>query len=125
MMINNKGFTLIEMIGIVIILAAILLVVAPSLTKTLKNNNAKSDEIFLKNLRMASENYIIDHDLLNNSSLSKVNVKDLLDEDYIQEIPSSLDLENYVYYVYVNKQNGLYTYKLCDSNKSNCKDIGN
>ncbi|MBE6138134.1 MAG: type II secretion system protein [Firmicutes bacterium] len=57
---NKRGFTLIEAIGIVTILALMLLLVVPSITKTLKRNEQKKYNGYLNNLKSATESYIVE-----------------------------------------------------------------
>lgn len=58
---KKKGFTLIELIGIVIILGVIVIIGVPSIMKVLENNKNKEYEVFEKNLFLAAETYVSDH----------------------------------------------------------------
>ena len=58
---NKKGFTLIELIGIIIILGVIVIIGIPSIMKILENNKNKKYEVFEKNLFLAAETYVSDH----------------------------------------------------------------
>lgn len=85
--IRNNGFTLIEMLGIVIIITVILLVTVPTLTSTLRSSNTKRYENFKKNLALVTESYLVNEKLM--SSLEEcVTIQTLLEENYIEEIPS-------------------------------------
>lgn len=53
----KKGFTLIEVVGIIVILGVIALFSIPSLTKTLKQSSDKSYEDYEKNIKIAAESY--------------------------------------------------------------------
>lgn len=53
----KKGFTLIEVVGIIVILGVIALFSIPALTKTLKDSSEKSYEDYEKNIKLASESY--------------------------------------------------------------------
>ena len=55
---KNKGFTLVEMLGIIVILLLISLFAFPSLNKMLKNESNMEEETFLKIIRNASEIYV-------------------------------------------------------------------
>lgn len=55
---NNKGFTLIELVAIILVLAAIFLISFPNLLNTAKVDEDKKYEDMIKNLCMAGENYI-------------------------------------------------------------------
>ena len=56
--INNKGFTLIEVIGIVVILVAIFLIAFPSLLGITKKEEEKIYTVMLDDLCLAGESYI-------------------------------------------------------------------
>ena len=128
---DNNGFTLIEMIGIIILLTVIMLVVAPTMISTLKNSNTKRFNAFKDNLKIAAENYIVDN---KKTSLTSVQIKlqDLLELNYIEEIPKipaedplADDGEKQLpsdAYVLATKTSSGYNYKLCKTS-SNCESI--
>lgn len=58
---KNKGFTLVELIGIVIVLGVLVIIGIPSLIKTMKVNQNREYEVFEKNLFLAAETYVSDH----------------------------------------------------------------
>lgn len=58
---KKNGFTLIELIGIIVILGVLVAIGVPSLLKTLNNNKNKEYETFEKNLFLATESYIQNH----------------------------------------------------------------
>ena len=58
---KKKGFTLIELIGIVIILGVIVIIGVPSIMKILQSNENKEYEVFEKNLFLAAETYVSEH----------------------------------------------------------------
>ena len=55
---NRKGFTVIELVAIIVVLAAIFLVSFPSIINTAKKNEEKKFDMMVKNLCMAGESYI-------------------------------------------------------------------
>lgn len=55
---KNKGFTLIELMAIIVILGVIVLVSVPSLVKTINRNQDKKYETFLEDIKIATETYI-------------------------------------------------------------------
>ncbi len=55
---NNKGFTLLEMMGVLILLAIILLVAIPSITKTMKKDQVNQLNKYEETLCDAAEAYI-------------------------------------------------------------------
>ncbi|MEI3529558.1 MAG: glycine-rich protein [Bacilli bacterium] len=58
---HKNGFTLIELIGIIVILGVLVAIGVPSLIKTLNNNKNKEYETFEKNLFLATESYVQKH----------------------------------------------------------------
>lgn len=54
---NKKGFTLIEMIGVVIILSIILMIVFPATSRLIKDNDTKKFDYYYDTLLLASESY--------------------------------------------------------------------
>ncbi len=55
---NRKGFTLIELIAIIVILGIILVVSAPSISNVYKESKLKSEEIFVERLSQSIDSYI-------------------------------------------------------------------
>jgi len=55
---NNKGFTLIEILTTLVIISLILLIAVPSVASLLNQGKEKSYEILKNNLPTAAENYI-------------------------------------------------------------------
>ena len=122
---KNKGFTLLEVIGVVLILSLILIISVPSLTRTLKKNEQKKYNAYLDNIVLASENYFV-RNVLNNRSVDSytITLGDLIDSEYITEVvvnPSnekrlSRDTEINI----TKKVDGTYNYEIspCYQNES-------
>ena len=124
----RKGFTLIEMIGIILVLGLLMIFIFPSLTNTLRNNNKMKFESFAKNLELAMDNYMVYEEKI--AAGSYITLKNLLENNYIEDIPvmltgDKLDTEvqlsdNYRIYVTATGPN---KYKLCDENGTNCIEL--
>lgn len=54
----KKGFTLIEMLGIITVLAIVLLVTFPTLNRTLKSMKENTENNFTNNLKISTEAYV-------------------------------------------------------------------
>lgn len=124
----KKGFTLIEMIGIILILGLLMIFVFPSLTNTIRNNNAMKFESFAKNLELAMENYMIYEDAL--AINDYVTLGTLQTNNYIEDIPSMLTGDNLETEVTLSTDYRVYLtatspnhYQLCDENGANCTDL--
>lgn len=54
---KRKGFTLVELIGVLVIIGLIAVFSVPALTKTMKDSSEKQYEEYIKNIKLAAENY--------------------------------------------------------------------
>lgn len=54
---KRKGFTLVELIGVLVIIGLIAVFSVPALTKTMKDSSEKQYEEYIKNITLAAENY--------------------------------------------------------------------
>ena len=101
---NRKGFTLVELLGVVAILAVSLLVIIPSVTSMLRTSKVNEYEEFTKDLYLATETYINDNrekypQLETPGNSVKVYIKELKEELLIKnnlknpktEPPTELD----------------------------------
>ncbi len=78
---NNKGFSLIELLGVMVILSLILVAGVAQYRKYIKQ---VSDEVYddmAQSIYAATENYLMDH-----PNAKKVEVSDLIEEGYIEDI---------------------------------------
>lgn len=87
---NRKGFTLVEIIGVIAVLALIMLVTAPTLLKTLKGADAKEYETFVDNLFLATETHIQKNrdaypQLENIGGTVQVSVQSLQESGYVKK----------------------------------------
>lgn len=57
---NKKGFTLIEIIAVIVLIAVISLITFLSVTAMIKNNKIKQLKVFSDNLTNAAEVYMVD-----------------------------------------------------------------
>jgi competence protein ComGC len=55
---NYKGFTLVEMLGVLIILIMVFMIVFPSLTKIIKDTNEKIDSATVSIIEEATTAYL-------------------------------------------------------------------
>lgn len=97
----KKGFTLIEMLGIVTVLATILLVVTPILNKSLKQLKNTSESTNYNNLKESAEAYIeLNRDkypeLYNPGSSIQITVQDLYNANLLKGKKENLDNNSYI-----------------------------
>jgi competence protein ComGC len=88
---NKKGFSLIELMGIIIVLSLISLLVVPSIDRSIKSFKLKAYESQIQNIRLSSKDWVIDNlgkYALNDGetltiSLSQLKVGGYLEEEFI------------------------------------------
>ena len=123
-MINKKGFTLMELLGVIIILSILLLIALPSVINSVKNSQSDIDEV-TKKLIIDAVNLLIDdsngyYDSSDNSKFC-IPLTELIEEDYLKSPIKYKNLDDisntYSIKVTYNKD---YSYELIDSNE--CPD---
>ena len=58
---NNKGFTLVELLAVLVILIAIMGIAIPTISSSLERTKAKQNEARYEILESAAEQYVTDH----------------------------------------------------------------
>jgi prepilin-type N-terminal cleavage/methylation domain-containing protein len=81
MKLNNKGFSLVELLGVMVILGIILTAGIAQYRKHIKETIDKSYDIMAESLESAAENYFMDH-----PQADSVTVEELVEEEYIEPI---------------------------------------
>lgn len=122
---NNKGLTLVELLGVLVVLSLIIMIVTPVVTKNLKASQVEICEHQLNLLVAASKNWFTDQLNDNYSNLydennvfipTDIKGEDLLNQGYVAE----LEEEYYDVNIQVTKDSSGYVYTI--SNKNNyCK----
>ena len=124
MKLNNKGFTLVELLGVIIILMAILYLAIPSLTSSVERSKRKQFEQKKELIISAGELYI--SDIKTTKRKCKITLYKLKNEDYLSGItiinPFN-DKEEIKGEVIYNKDSAdIYTFCM-DNECDNYKDI--
>lgn len=70
---NNKGFTLVELLAVLVILIAIMSIAIPSISSSLERSKVKQNEARIKNIKSAAELYVTDN---KNTIYNKLNSQD-------------------------------------------------
>lgn len=88
---NNKGFTLVELLAVIIILSILTLIVTITVGTTINNSNKNLSETQIKNIENAAEAYYLkegmnDLDYSKESTKTCVNVSYLTENGYIDDI---------------------------------------
>lgn len=96
---NKKGFTLAELIGVIVVLALICLITVPSITSVLKDNKKSLCKTQLDNVIAAARNYASENLLsmpANNGETKTITIQDLIDNGFIGEnIENPVTKENF------------------------------
>lgn len=84
---KKKGFTLIELIGVIVILALLLLLIVPSVTNSIKKGQSTSSSSQIENMILAAKNWASDHksSLPGKGSELSVTLKTLQNGGYIDK----------------------------------------
>lgn len=115
----KKGFTLIELIGVVVILGLLTAFSIPALTKTFRSSADKQYEEYVKNITMAAENYFhseTDGILTENYT---VTIEEMVSKGYLKkELNPKTNIEPLnTYYVLISKtENGTEKYEFIERN---------
>ncbi len=83
---KNKGFTLIELVGTLVILSLMLLIITPAISNSLKKGVQDADKQTQGSIIMAAKNYFSD-----NKDKDCVNLSDLQSEGYIDDVVNPSD----------------------------------
>ncbi len=87
---NNKGFTLVELLAVVVILVILMSIAIPNISSSIERSNQKKDSAMQKVIISAGELYVSKHkgSISNNCIIT---IKNLTDENYLNED----DVEDY------------------------------
>ena len=93
---REKGFTLIELITVIVILALIALVVFPAINNVIKDSRESAYKSQISIIEKAAKEYYLEHpnklpDYENNELCDFVPINDLISEGYISDEELSMD----------------------------------
>lgn len=91
---DNRGFTLVELLAVVAILVVIMVIAIPNISSSIERSNDKKNSAMEKVLKSEAELYVSKHKASINASASNecyISVDSLVDEGYI----SFDDLDGY------------------------------
>lgn len=108
---NQKGFTLVELMGVILILGIVLLIAVPAVTKFLGKSKDQYYETTIDNIESATEEFLMDYDelvpptkdggIVYETSVTEFYLKNLVDLKYLDSVEdpnthASCDEESYV-----------------------------
>lgn len=82
---KNRGFTLVELLGVIIILSLLLMVIVPSVVSSIQNGQENADESTTNSIVLAARNWLSDNrDVVKNNSPYTITVATLKSEGYLE-----------------------------------------
>lgn len=98
MKLNNKGFTLVELLAVLVILIAISSIAIPAISSSLDRSKVKQSKAKEKLLLSAAELYVTDNkNYFVDNDVCYFNVQRLIDENYIDEY-DEIPKDQYIIY---------------------------
>jgi prepilin-type N-terminal cleavage/methylation domain-containing protein len=126
---NKKGFTLVELLGVVAILAMLGLVIVPVISNVLSDNKEKLYDVQINNIKSGASSFVAENIFdINISSGDSVGITlgDLKNLGYIDEdIKDPITRNNFSddLAITITNQNGVFTYTVCTEGVSCNLDI--
>ncbi len=94
---NNKGITIVELLAAITIIGILAVVAVPSVYRYVEKSRNQSKETMLKSAYEAAQTYVMDNNILLNSTNNTYTVKmsELVEKEYLEPLfdPSSGDGE--------------------------------
>ena len=94
---SNKGFTLIELVGTIVILSFLLLIISPIITRSIRNGVETADRQVKSNIELAAKNWASDNKGVLpkvQNEVYKVTISDLQNEGYLDDVKLPSDLSD-------------------------------
>ena len=94
---SNKGFTLIELVGTIVILSFLLLIISPIITRSIRNGVETADRQVKSNIELAAKNWASDNKGFLpkvQNEVYKVAISDLQNEGYLDDVKLPSDLSD-------------------------------
>ena len=117
---NEKGFTLIEMLAVVTIITILGVIVIPLVGDIIKDNKRELYDVQIKNIKEATSSYVNENfmkiDIPNNSSVG-IHLSFLRNNGYIDKnISDPITYERFDdnMVILINNSDNVYTYIVCD-----------
>lgn len=106
---NNKAFTLVELVGVVVVLALIFLVTYPNIVSLSKKEDNKQYDLMVKDLCLAGETYIYENNIEITPNINiTVSIQDLINYGLVDEELKDVKTGSYVkdkYIIFIPDEN--------------------
>ena len=118
---NKKGFTLVELLAVIIVLSIIVLITAISTSNIIKNSKNNLSDVQIKSIERAAKTYYVEEGI--NLNESCINVSELISKGYIDQesIKNPNDNEEMLGSVKIRYINNKYIYKYQTDTCNVCK----
>ena len=129
----RKGFTLVELLGVIVIMGVIALIAVPAVDSVVKKGKEKAYDITKSTIITATKNWLLDNkSLLDDGETVNVTLADLKEQGYLEfdiKNPSSGNCLDNTMEVSISRNGKKYTYaitgdELVDSSDSDCEATG-
>jgi prepilin-type N-terminal cleavage/methylation domain-containing protein len=115
---KNKGFTLIELMAVITILAILTLIIVPIVDKNIKKAKDVEYKMQIENIKIAAQNYYIDNITLRpkKGESDEVELSELIEKNYIEDFDESSITKEYTkeeISVIIVNDDGKYSYYVC------------
>lgn len=124
---NNKGFTLVELLAVLVLLIAIIRIAFPIVSSSLERQKQKQNKARYQLIESAAELYVTDNKNViykklesTNTSSCAILISDLIEYLSEVEMKDAEDKDLSKYYVIFTKPNN-YEYSTTNNNLANCK----
>ena len=121
---NNKAFTLIELLAVVTILGILSIIIIPIIDKNIKTSKERTYKIVIENIKLSAQNYFSDNPKLKplNDTFETVTLEELIKQGYIDKIKNPKTGKEFEEEINIQLQNnsGKYTYVVCPI-EQNCR----
>ena len=123
---NNKGFTLVELLAVLVILVAIMGIAIPSISSSLERTKEKQNNARLEIIKSAAEMYVTDHknavyEELEGYNTCYFSISSHLSEYLSEDEKKNADGEVFDGYIIFDKTNNSYTYSPDTSEGNSCR----
>ena len=115
---KNRGFTLVELMAVITILAILSLIIVPIIDKNVKKGKDDVYKIQIENIKFAAMNYYTDNISLRprNGESNSISLSALVENNYISDVDVKTfpkKYQNEEIQVFIFNDSGKYLYLVC------------